>query len=130
MKREDLIYKDECYKIMGILFKVFKDLGGNLLEKHYQKAVAIALTLGKIKFIEQYAIKLYYENKFIGIFYADFFIEIGEATIILEIKKNENFGVKNIKQLDDYIKATKVKLGILANFTTQGVRYKRLVNLI
>jgi len=72
MHRDNLIYKDEYYKIVGILFKVFKELGGNLLEKHYQKAVAIALKLAGIKFIEQFPIKLYYEGQFIGIFYADF----------------------------------------------------------
>jgi GxxExxY protein len=128
MHRDDLIYKDEYYRIAGILFKVYKDLGGNLLEKHYQKAVAVALKLAGIKFIEQFPIKLYYEGQFIGIFYADFFIEIGEAKIILEIKKNENFGVKNIKQLNDYIYALKIKLGILANFTKTGVKCKRIVN--
>jgi GxxExxY protein len=128
MYRDDLIYKGEYYKIVGILFKVFKDLGGNLLEKHYQKAVAIALKLAGIKFTEQFPIKLYFEGQFIGIFYADFLIEIGDAKIILEIKKNENFGVKNIKQLNDYIYALKIKLGILANFTKSGVKCKRIVN--
>jgi hypothetical protein len=96
MLREDLVYKDEYYKIVGILIKVFKDLGGELLEKHYQ---------------------------------ADFLIRMGEAKIILEIKKHENFGIKNIKQLSDYIKLEHIKLGILANFTKTGVVCKRIVNL-
>jgi GxxExxY protein len=130
MLREDLIYKDEYYKIVGVLIKVFKDLGGELLEKHYQKAVAIALTLAGIDFIEQYPIKLYYAGKFIGIYYADFLIRMGEAKIILEIKKHENFGIKNIKQLSDYIKLEHIKLGILANFTKTGVVCKRIVNLV
>jgi len=129
MHRDDLVYKDEYYKIVGILIKVFKDLGGNLLEKHYQKAIAVAFKLAGISFIEKYPIKLYYEGEFIGIFYADFVIEIGEAKIVLEIKKNENFGVKNIKQVNDYLYALKVKLGILANFTKDGVKCKRIVNL-
>ena len=129
MLRDDLIYKDECYKIVGILYKVYKELGGELLEKHYQKALAVALKHAGIKFTEQYQIKLYFEDKFIGIYYADFLIELGEAKIILEIKKNENFNVKNITQLDKYIKTLKVKLGILANFTKSGVKYKRIVNL-
>ena len=129
MYREDLVYKNECYQIVGILYQVFKDLGADLLEKHYQKAVAVALKLAGIKFTEQFPIKLYYQGTFIGIFYVDFLIEIGDAKIFLEIKKNENFGVKNIKQLNDYIRASKLKLGILANFTSTGVKYKRIVNL-
>jgi len=129
MLREDLVYKDECYKIVGILYKVFKELGGDLLEKHYQRAVAVALELAGIKFVEQFPVKMYYEGKFIGMYFADFLIEIDEAKIILEIKKNENYGLKNIKQVNDYLKSLKLKLGILANFTKTGVKYKRIVNL-
>jgi GxxExxY protein len=129
MLRDDLIYKDEYYRIVGALYKVFKELGGELLEKHYQKAIAIGFKLAGIKFIEQYPIKLYYEDQFIGIYYADFFIEINGAKIILEIKKNENFGLKNIKQISDYLKTLNFKLGILANFTVTGVKCKRIVNL-
>ncbi len=129
MHRKDLIYKDECYKIIGILYQVFKELGGELLERHYQKAVSLALKFAGINFIEQYPIKLYYLGKYIGIYYIDFLIDINDAKIILEIKKNENFGLKNIKQVNDYIKTAKIKLGILANFTKTGVKYKRIINL-
>jgi len=129
MKREDLIYKDECYQIVGILFKVFKELGGNLLEKQYQKAIAVGFKMAGIRYTEQFPIKIHYESKFIGIFYADFLIELGQAKIILDIKKQENFGEKNIKQVSDYLKNSHLKLGILANFTKSGVRYKRIVNL-
>lgn len=129
MIRDDLVYKDECYKIVGILYKVIKELGPNLLEKHYQRAIATAFKLAGIKYTEQFPIKLFYEGKFIGIYYVDFLVEIGEAKIILEIKKQENFGLKNIKQVSDYLKALNLKLGILANFTKTGVKYKRIVNL-
>lgn len=129
MLRNDLVYKEECYKIIGILYRVYKDLGGDLLEKHYQKAVATALQLEGINFNEQYPIKLYYEKNYIGIYYIDFLLQIGDARIVLEIKKNKNFGLKNIKQVNNYIKTLGVKLGILANFTSSGVIYKRIVNL-
>ncbi|MEK7161661.1 MAG: GxxExxY protein [Patescibacteria group bacterium] len=129
MLRDDLVYKDECYRIVGVIYKVFKELGGDLLEKHYQKAVSVALRLAGIKNIEQFPVKLYYESKFIGIYYVDFLIEIDDAKIILEIKKHENYGLKNIKQVSEYLKALNLKLGILANFTKTGVKYKRIVNL-
>ncbi len=129
MRREDLILKDECFRIVGVLFEVYKKYGGTLLEKHYQKAVAEALRNAKIKFTEQVLIKLFFDDKVIGTFYADFVIELGEAKIILEIKKNENFGTKNIHQVHSYLKALNLQLGILANFTTSGVKFKRIVNL-
>ena len=54
MLRDDLVYKDECYRIVGVIYKVFKELGGDLFEKHYQKAVSVALRLAGIKNIEQF----------------------------------------------------------------------------
>lgn len=86
MIREDLIYKTECYTIVGILYKVFKELGSELLEKHYQKAVSVAFKLAKINFYEQFPVKIYYEGEFIGIYYLDFLIEMGDTKIILEKK--------------------------------------------
>ena len=129
MLRDDLIFKEEYYQIVGILFKVFKELGGDLLEKHYQKAVAVALKQAGVKSTSQVPIKLFYQKEFIGIYYLDFLVEIGKVKIILEIKKNENFGLKNISQVNKYLKAMNLRLGILANFTPNGVKCKRIVNL-
>ena len=129
MRREDLILKDECFRIVGVLFEVYKKYGGTLLEKHYQKAIAEALKIAGLKFSEQVLINLFFGDKVIGKFYADFLIEINGQKIILEIKKNENFGTKNIHQLHSYLKALNLQLGILANFTTSGVKFKRIVNL-
>ncbi len=129
MLRDDLIYKDECFKIVGVLFSVYKALGGTFLEKHYQKAVAEALRKADIKFTEQVLVKLIFDGKEIGKFYTDFVVEINGVKIVLEIKKNENFEIKNIHQVHSYIKALNLELGILANFTTSGLKYKRIVNL-
>jgi GxxExxY protein len=128
-KKKDLIYRDECFKVTGILFSVYKQLGGTLLEKHYQKALTEAFKKELIEFEEQVPVKLSFEGKSIGMFYIDFLIKVGGATMILEIKKHENFGPKNIDQVKNYLKALNLKLGILANFTHSGVKFKRIVNL-
>lgn len=69
------------------------------------------------------------KEKIIGLFYIDFIVKIGKAEIVLEIKKHENFGPKNIDQVNSYLKTLNLKLGILANFTHSGVKFKRIVNL-
>jgi len=129
MKRDDLIFKDECYQIIGILISIYKELGGTLLEKHYQKAIAVAFKKAGIKFIEQALVKLNYKDSIIGTFFIDFVVEINGNKIILEIKKHENFSPNNIQQVSNYLKAMNLKLGILANFTKSGVKFKRIVNL-
>ena len=56
----------------------------------------------------------------------DFLIE---GKVVLEIKVGEHFSGSNINQLFGYLKATDLKLGILANFTRTGVKYKRIINI-
>jgi len=48
-----LIYPELSYKLIGILFDVYNELGGGYPEKYYQKAVAKKFKKEKIKFQEQ-----------------------------------------------------------------------------
>jgi GxxExxY protein len=124
--REDLVYPELSYRIVGVLFAVSNELGGDYLEKYYQKAVALELKKQHLQFKEQVKQTLKYKDVLIGNYYADFIID---DKILLEIKKNKVFTPKNIEQVYSYLKAYKLKLGILANFTDNGVRFKRIVNL-
>ena len=48
--KKDLIYADECYEIMGVVFEVFRNLGFGHRENFYQKALAKSFKDNKIKF--------------------------------------------------------------------------------
>jgi GxxExxY protein len=126
LKRNDLVYPTLSYQIVGILFDVYNELGFGLHEKNYQKAVAKCLDMVELKYKEQVPTKIYYKEKFIGIYYLDFLID---EKVVLELKKGERFSRKNLEQVVAYLKATDMKLGIIANFTKSGVKYKRIVNL-
>ena len=126
LKRKDLIYPELSYQIMGVLFKVSKELGSGYLEKHYQRALNnVELKRSGLKFKEQVPIELKYQDTKIGKYFLDFLIE---DKVILEIKNGRNFSNKNIEQVLGYLKAFNLSLGILANFTANGVAYKRIVN--
>lgn len=124
--RSDLIYPELCYQIIGILFDVGIEVGFGHRENFYQKAVAEGLKQGGLIFQEQAPTKLYYKDKVVGVYYFDFLIE---NKIILEIKVRNYFSKKDIDQLYSYLKAKKLKLGIISHFTKDGVRFKRVVNL-
>ena len=126
LKRQDLVYPDLCYRIIGILFEVWTKIGPGHKENFYQNALAQEFKIANIDFKEQLPAKLYYKNKLIGVYYFDFLIE---NKIVLEIKVREYFSKKDIKQLYSYLKAKNLKLGIIAHFTGTGVKYKRIVNL-
>ena len=126
IKRDDLVYPELSYKITGILFEVFNELGPGLQEKSYQKAIALLLNENNLKFKEQVYVPLKFKGEKVGCLYLDFLIE---DKIILEIKKGDFFRKTNIKQIYEYLVATDLSLGIIANFTSGGVRTKRILNI-
>ena len=126
IRKQDLLYPELSYQIVGILFSAGIEIGFDHKEKFYQKVIANKLKESGLKFAEQLPAKVYYKKEFIGIYYFDFFIE---GKIVLEIKAKSFFSQKDIQQLYSYLKAKGLKLGILAYFTKSGVRFKRIVNL-
>lgn len=126
LRRNDLIHPELCYKIVGALFNVDNDLGPGHKEKYYQKAVAVELNNVGLSFQEQLYAPLIYKDKNVGKYYFDFLVE---GIIVLEIKAGEKFLRRNIAQVTSYLKAKNLKLGIIANFTKEGVKYRRIVNL-
>ena len=126
LKRQDLMYPELSYQIIGILFNVYNELGGGCHEKYYQKAVAIGLKECGLIFKEQVYTPVSFKEIKIGNYYLDFLIE---DKIVLEIKKGEKFTKKNIEQIYSYLKATNLKLGIIANFTKNRLISKRILNI-
>ena len=124
--KKDLIYPALSYQIVGILFEVYNQLGPGYHEKYYQRAVAAELKRCKLSFKEQVFIPLRFKKEIIGRQYLDFLIE---AKVVLEIKKGDRFSKRNIEQVLNYLKNTGLKLGILANFGSKELKFRRIVNI-
>jgi len=123
---EKLIYPELSYKIIGILFEVHNQLGGGYQEKYYQRAIEKAFDQEKIKYQSQCPVAIKFKDNKIGCYYIDFLVD---NKIILEIKKGNYFSRNNIGQVNGYLKSTNKKLAILANFTSDGVKFRRILNL-
>jgi len=126
LKRKDLIEPELSYKIVGICFRVFNELGPGLQEKCYQKATAVALLEEKIPFKEQQHIPIKFLNNDIGKYFIDFVVD---NRIVLELKAGNQINRKHAKQILSYLKITKLKLGILVYFGKDGVFFKRIINV-
>lgn len=120
-----IIYPELSYKIVGVLFKVHNELGNKYQEKYYQRAIAIELANQKINFKKEVLVDLIYGNEKIGKYFLDFLVE---DKIVLEIKATDKFKVSDYKQVSAYLKSKDMKLGILANFRTEQITYKRIIN--
>lgn len=122
----NLIYPELSYKVVGVLFETYNTLGYGHKESVYQKALAALFLKNEINFSEQYQVDLIVNKIKITRGRVDFLIE---DKMLLELKSGDYFRPLNIKQLYTYLRSTNLKLGILSNFTSRGLIFKRIVNL-
>lgn len=127
IKRDDLLYPELSYKIVGSAFDVYNELGSGYHEKYYQKALAEAFKKNNLLFKEQLICSIFYNGKVIGKRILDFLID---EKIIVEIKKGSRFSKSNIDQVLEYLRTNNLRLAILINFGNDSVVFKRIVNLI
>lgn len=120
-----IIYKELSYKLMGVLFKVHRALGNRYQEKYYQRAIEAELKKEKISYEREFLIKLNYQGSDIGKYFLDFVVD---KKIALEIKTIPIINQQYLNQVLAYLDSAKLKLGIVANFRTERLTYKRLLN--
>jgi GxxExxY protein len=123
---EEFIFEEESYRIIGCLFEVFNQLGAGLKEQVYQKAVVLEFKKNGIGFREQAHIPIMYQGMKVGTRYLDFVVD---EKIVLELKSGRLFSRQHMDQTCEYLKLSGLHLAILANFSNNGVKIKRLVNL-
>jgi|SRR3989344_5491497 len=123
--KKELVYPELSYQIVGVLFEVYNKIGLGHQEKHYQKAIAIGLNEENLTFKEQVYTPIIFSNKKIGSYFLDFLIN---NKVVLEIKKGDRFSKNNIDQIMGYLKSNKSKLGIIANFGKDQLKFKRIIN--
>lgn len=122
-----MVYKKESYDICGAMFAVNKELGCGFLERVYQDALEIEFQERGIPYEREKEIRIMYKGKQLGDPYRADFVCYGK--IIVELKAaNETTGVHR-SQVLNYLKATKMKLGILANFGEKFLTPERILNL-
>lgn len=125
LKRQDLLYPELSYKINGILFEVFRQLGGGHREKYYQLAIKEALEKEGIKFKEQFYVPLKFNDKVVGKYFLDFLIE---DKLVLELKRGKIVAINNINQVKQYLTALNLKLALVVSFTHTGAKINRILN--
>ena len=121
----ELVFKEECFKIIGACMEVHCELGSGFLEEVYQEALEIVFKEKGIPYEREKPLKINFRNKTLKKkYYADF-VCYGE--IIVETKALSKLIGDHQAQVINYLKATSSKLGILVNFGEQSLKYKRLV---
>lgn len=119
----EYLHSELTQNIIKVFFKVYNTLGFGFLEKVYERALIIELKKQGFDVKSQYPIIVYYEGQEVGVFYADIIVN---ELVILELKAIELIAPENEAQLINYLRATKIEVGLLLNFG-QKPQIRRLV---
>ena len=119
------LYEDETYRIIGAAIEVHKELGFGFLEAVYQEALEREFQLKNIPYKRENPLRIYYKNEILEKCYiADF---ICYDKIIVEIKALSSIIPEYLGQTLNYLKATKLKLGLIINFGKNSLEYRRII---
>ena len=119
---------ERTYKIIGAAMEVHKELGCGFLEAVYQEALAIEFKMREMPYKQQQVIEIMYKEIPLEKKYQPDFLCYNE--IIVEIKALSGLTGNDEAQIINYLKATKLKVGLLINFGTKSLEHKRFVHSI
>jgi GxxExxY protein len=123
---DNLLYRDEVFEIVGAAIEVHKEMGNGFLEPVYQESLQIELALREMKFTPQQRLKIFYKNIELKKEYIPDFICFDK--IVVEIKALDNLTGVETSQILNYLKATKMRVGLLINFGSIGkLEWKRFI---
>lgn len=122
----DILFKVESYKIIGACMEVHKKLGSGFLESVYSESLEIEFKTAGIPYEKEKKLPVFYDDKPLNKYFrADF---VCFNSIIIELKATKFLSDADQRQTLNSVKATNFKLGLLINFGSTSLTYKRIVN--
>ena len=115
VKNKNYKHSEITDKIIKAYYNVYNKLGYGFLEKVYENSMLIELEAQGLKCSNQFPIKVNYNGKQVGEYYADIVVE---KCVIVELKASESLAPEHEAQLLNYLKATDYEVGLLLNFGT------------
>ena len=122
----ELKYKDITEKIIGASFEVHKFLGNGFQEVIYQRALAWELSHAGLDYVREFEQDIFYKElpEPIGTRRADFVVE---GKVLVELKALKELEDVHLAQVLNYLKAYRIEVGLLINFGSKSLTFKRLV---
>ena len=121
----ELLYKDEVFKLVGFSMEIHRELGKGHDEVIYKDAIVVELQRAEIPFNRELKYKVSYKGVILPHHYqADFVVW---NKILFEAKAVEMLTDAHVKQVLNYLAASKLELGLLANFGADSLEWKRVV---
>jgi len=117
-----MLHEEITEKIIAACFDVSNELGAGFLESVYEKALLIALMDRGLNAQSQVPLQVTFRGQIVGDFFADIVVE---NKILLELKAVKNLAPEHQAQTINYLKATRIEIGLLVNFGNPKLEYRR-----
>lgn len=121
----ELKYKEITEKKIGSAMKVHVALGNGFQEVIYQRALEIEMEECQLKFVREFNMPVQYKGRQIGERRVDFFVE---NKIMVELKAIIQLENVHLAQAKNYLEAYNMQVGLLINFGSISLQFKRLEN--
>ena len=121
----ELLYREETHQLIGFCMEIHRELGKGHDEVIYKDALVVELSHANIPFTREKPYQVQYKNVILPHTYrADFVIW---DKILFEGKAMEKLTDAHVKQVLNYLAASKLRLGLLINFGSDSLEWKRVI---
>ncbi|HEY4689282.1 MAG TPA: GxxExxY protein [Anaerolineae bacterium] len=124
MTEQKLLYADLTGKIIGAAMEVHTILGPGFLEAVYEEALAHEFGLRAIPFERQKTFSVPYKTISAGVYRPDFVVD---SKVIVDTKAIKCLTEIEEAQIINYLKVTGLRVGLVLNFGTGHLEFKRRV---
>nr|WP_314697239.1 GxxExxY protein [uncultured Prevotella sp.] len=123
MKEPDIITTDHLItEVIECAKRIRRQLGPGFLEKIYKNAMVVELRKLKLNFETEKLIQVLYDGIVVGEYRTDIIVE---GRLILELKATQDLSIANEVQLVNYLTSTQIDDGLLINFGSDKLQFKR-----
>jgi len=121
--------KDErdprTYAIIGAGMEVYNEMGSGYNEPIYHESLEVEFQRRGVAAVHEPPVRVYYKDVLLKKEYTPDFICSG--AVVVEVKVLDRLTGKEESQLLNYLKATKLHVGLLLNFGGEEFEWKRMV---
>ncbi|WP_437730566.1 GxxExxY protein [Sorangium sp. So ce1335] len=114
-------------QVLGAAIEVHRVLGPGFLESVYEEALGVELSPRRIPFRRQVVVGVDYKGRVVGEGRVDMLVA---DRLLVELKAVEHLAAIHVAQLLSYLKAMRLRHGLLVTFNVPALRLgiKRVVN--
>src|SRR6266498_4066427 len=121
---EELMLKDEVFRIVGAAMEVINELGHGLHEKPYENALVVEFALQKIPWAQQARFPVFYKTVQVSEYVPDL---IAFEQVIVDAKVIDRITDHERGKMLNYLRISKLNVGVILNFKRAKLEWERVV---